>query len=356
MKKLILFAMNILFAASAFAQKQTYDIVSYTAPKDWTEKQGGGNISYSRIDGGSWAQIAIYQHRSSEGDIQADFDKDWNELVTPGRTVSAPEKTEPQTSDGFTVMSGSGVWQYNGTNVASMLTVYSNQKICIALLCNTTAMPYLKEYQNFIGSLDINVGNDVETAVSESNPSSEPNPSTTNTTTADVNSVSIVGLWIDYMLETTGYNINGMPQYTAGYLRKEYSFNADGTYVFRNKQWLTKTKDILFMYESGTYKVNGNQLTITPQTGKSGFWGKLARTTEWGKMVKMNDYKLEKTTYSFEIKYFSASDSYSLNLNAGAPTQRDGGQFNSANDPYEFHYNLRKLETLIDNPPGWSPR
>ncbi|MFT3827433.1 MAG: hypothetical protein QM731_26155 [Chitinophagaceae bacterium] len=349
MKKIILLAMNIILAASGFAQTHTFDIVTYTPPKDWTEKQGEGNISYSRIDGGSWAQIAIYQHRSSEGNIQADFDKDWSELVAAGKTISAPEKTEPKTAEGFTVMSGSGVWQYNGTNVASVLTVYSNQKICIALLCNSTAMPYLKEYQKLIGSLDINVPNDAETPGAGNNTSA---PSS-STTTAGVNNTSIVGLWIDYILETTGYSINGMPQYTAGYMRKEYSFNADGTYIFRNKQWLTKTKDILFIYESGTYEVEGNKLIISPKAGKSGFWGKTRSTIEWGKLVKTADYKLEKTTYTFEIKYFSGSDSYRLELNSGKPTQRDGGQFNSANEPYNFLYNLRKLESLIDYPPGW---
>lgn len=82
MKNILMLSPLLAMGGAGFAQqKQTYDIVTYTPPKDWTEKQNGGNISYSRIDGGSWAQIAIYQHRDSEGDIQADFDKDWNELV-----------------------------------------------------------------------------------------------------------------------------------------------------------------------------------------------------------------------------------------------------------------------------------
>ncbi len=340
--------MNLILTASVFAQKQTYDIVTYTPPKDWTEKQSDGNISYSRIDGGNWAQIAIYQHRNSEGDIQADFDKDWNELVAAGKTITAPEKTEPKTAEGFTVMSGSGVWQYNGANVATMLTVYTNQKICIAMLCNSTAMPYLKEYQKLIGSLDINAADDAAAATENNTP-----PQPHNTTAADSGNISIVGLWTDYMLETNGNYVNGQPQYTAGYFRKEYLFNADGTYTFRNKQWLVKTKDISFIYESGTYEVNGGQMTVTPKNGKSGFWGKTKTTTEWGTLVKTSAYKLEKVTYTFEIKYFPDYKSYSLILKPGKPTERDGGRFNSPNDPYEFHYTLRTLESLVDNPPGF---
>lgn len=232
-----------------------------------------------------------------------------------------------------------------------MLTVYSNRKTCIAVLCNTTAMPYLKEYQKLISSLDINPANDTEATGTQSN-----NPTQSGApVTAGVTKGSVVGLWTDYMLETNGYNINNMPQYTAGYLRKEYAFNADGTYTFRNKQWIVKTKDILFIYESGTYKVEGNRLTITPKTGKSGFWAKMARTTEWGKLVKMSDYKLEKTSYTFDIEDFSGSDSRRLNLQSDKSTQRDGGRFNRPDDPFIFHYSWRNSASIIDNPPGFKP-
>ncbi|AHF17272.1 hypothetical protein NIASO_05055 [Niabella soli DSM 19437] len=340
--------LTLLLSMTAVAQKQTYDIVSYTPPKDWTEKQSGSNISYSRIDGGSWAQIAIYQHRNCEGDIQTDFDKEWNELAASNKAISSPERTMPQTEDGWTVMSGSGIWQYNGANVASVLTVYSNNRVCISVLCNATAQPYLKDYQALIGSLDLNPDGVSEIAATE-------NPSSTAAanTPANNGNASIAGLWCDYVLETTAYTINGRPQYTAGYLRKEYTFHPDGTYIFRNKQWLTKTKDILFIYETGTYSVSGNQLTITPDKGKGEFWSKTNSSKEWGKLVKSSDYKVEKVTYSFEIIQDPAYGN-SIVLKPGKPTERDGGKFNAPNDPYEFRYKKREqLGTLIDNPPGF---
>lgn len=329
-------------AFTGFAQKQTFDIVTYTPPAGWEQKQTESNISYSRIDGSSWAQIAIYQHRRCEGDIQADFDKDWNELVATGKTISSPEKTEPQTAEGWTVMSGSGVWQYNGANVATVLTVYSNNSVCIAVLCNATAQPYLKDYKALIGSLDLDA-----TRVSVT-PAIQ-NTDTTANTTASVNTgnISIIGLWTSYVLETNGYQ-----QYTAGYLRKEYLFKNDGTYIFRNKQWLTKAKDILFIYESGTYTVNGNQLTITPKQGIGQFWSKTNSSKEWGKLVKSSDYKSEKVTYTFQI-IDDATYGNGIVLKPGKATERDGGKFNAADDPFEFRYSFRKLESAIDNPPGF---
>ncbi len=346
MTKYLITLAVLLSNATSYAQKKTFDIISYQAPAGWAAKEGNGYISYSKVDGSSWAQIAIYQHRSSEGDVQKDFDKDWKELVAPAsRGISAPEKTVPQTANGWTVMSGAGVWQFNGANVASILTTYSNNTVCVSLLCNATAEPYLKEYQTLIGSLNLDAG-----ATAPAQTTATP-PSNTNTNpSVNTNEPSIAGLWCDYLLETRGY-INGMPQYTAGYFRKEYSFNTDGTYIYRVKNWSTMAKDILFVYETGTYLISGNQLTITPRKGKGEWWGKQGgKTNEWGSLVKSADYKTEKVTYTFEIKYFSGSKSYSLILRPGQSTVREG---DISHQP-DFHYAQRTLQTLIDNPPGFN--
>jgi len=343
-KRLFSVILLLLAIMTSYAQKKTFDIVSYNEPAGWTPQQGIGNVSYSRIDGSSWAQIAIYEHRSSEGDIQKDFDKDWKELVeSVSKNISAPEKTVPQSAEGWTVMSGAGVWQFNGTNVASMLTVYSNNKICMSVLCNATAQPYFKDYQTLIGSLDLDASRSMETAVISNN-------SSTANSNPSVNTVhsSLVGLWCDNILETSGY-MNGFAQYTAGYFRKEYLFNVDGTYVFRIKNWSVYMEDILFAYETGTYSVSGNQLTIAPTQGKGEWWSKAksGRTNEWGTLVKASDYKLEKVTYAFEIKYYSGTKDYSLILKSGNPTQRENSQ------QTETHYAQRIEPSLIDNPPGF---
>jgi len=330
MKISILLTAGVALAMNGFAQKKTYDIATFTAPVGWTEKQDEGGISYSKIDGASWAQIAIYQHRTSDGDINTDFDKDWNELVAANKTIAAPEKTKAQKEKSWTVMSGSGVWQYNGANVASILTVYTNNKICIAILCNATAQPYLKEYKDLIGLLNLNANNI---------------PRAANTATStDKNTNAVVGLWCDNTLETTGNYVNGFPQYTAGYMRSEYAFYADGTYLFRRKNWQTTMKEILFVYETGTYSVNGNQLTISPKQGKGGWWSKQGQRADlWGSFLKASDYKMEKKIYSFEIKYFSGSNNYSLIIK---PNNSNKPQDETSFSKYEDG------KSIIDNPPG----
>ncbi len=328
---------------SGFAQKQTFDVVSYTAPKNWTEQKGEDNISYSKIDGSSWAQIAIYQHRNSEGDIQTDFDKEWNELVAANKTISSPEKTEPQTAEGWTVMSGSGVWQYNGANVATMLTVYSNNSVCISVLCNATAKPYLKDYQTLIGSLDLDASKATETSSTENNSAS-----------ANTNGVSLTGLWIQYRGEDAGY-ANGFRMTTGGYFRKEYLLKEDGTYIFRMKNWSAHQDNIYFVYETGTYTVNGSQLTISPKQGKAGWWKKYGNITDkWGSYLKAdNDYKPEKTTYPFYTQHPENRNDMLLILTNPNATKRDGTIDINDGTTKKWVYGWGGTKSLIDNPPGF---
>lgn len=333
-----------LSSISAFAQNQTFDIVTYTPPKDWTEQKGESNISYSRIDGGSWAQIAIYQHSNSAGDIQADFDKEWNELVVSGKTISSPEKTEPQTADGWTMMSGSGVWQYNGANVASILTVYSNNSVCISVLCNSTAKPYLKDYQTLIGSLNLDASKATETSSVENNSAS-----------ANTNGVSLTGQWEQYRREELAGGLNGYRFYTGGYYTKEYLLKEDGTYIFRRKNWVASRDDIYFIYETGTYTVNGNQLTITPKQGKAGWWKKYGSiANKWGSFLKAdNDYKPEKTTYLFYTQHQESREDMLLILTNPNATQRDGPIDINEGTTMKWVFRWGSQKKFIDNPPGF---
>lgn len=341
----IVFSVHLMvFTLTTFAQKKTFDIVTYTAPKNWTEQKGNGSISYSRIDGASWAQIAIYEHRNSEGDIQSDFDKDWKELVAGDRTISSQEKTKPQTEEGWTVMSGSGVWQYNGTNVASILTVYSNKKSCVAVLCNSTAQPYLKEYQTLISTIDLKT---VANAFELEN-ESQANTNTTSPKSDKTINSSVLGLWVFYNTETNG----NYAQLTGGYMRREYVFKADGTYTFRAKDWMVFVKNIFFAYESGTYKIDGNKITITPKKGKGEWWSKTpdGRTEGWGKFVKSADYKLESITYTFELFHVSDENKNKIILTSSKPTSREGSKGNT--NEHDFHYeSYDSNKSLIDNPP-----
>jgi hypothetical protein len=67
-------------------------------------------------------------------------------------------------------------------------------------------------------------------------------------------------------------------------------------------------------YETGTYTINGNQLTIVPAKGYNEEWSKIGKTSNgnsdvtnhainetWGKKLKTSNRKLEQVTYTFSV-------------------------------------------------------
>lgn len=339
MKFLIITVFTCL-SITVFAQRQSFDIVSYSVPAKWQKQQneGGVQLSVSDKKTGTYALAIITKATASDASANENFNTDWTRLVKNTVQVNGePTMQKPSTENGWEIVSGNAIYtEAAGKGSVTLLTATGGGKMASVVLMTNTQQ-YQNELLSFVNSLEL-------TKISQNE--------TGNSAKTDQNGKSsIVGLWCDYVLETTGYSINGMQQYTAGYLRKEYTFYSDGTYLFRNKQWLTKAPDITFMYETGTYTVQNNQLSLTPKSGKAGFWGKKSSTKEWGTLKKSSDYKLEKTTYTFEI-IIDPDYGTSIVLKPSKPTQRDGGQFNAAGDPYEFHYS-RKSESLIDNPPGF---
>ncbi len=343
MKNSFLVIFFACFSMNSFAQKQSFDVVSFTAPKDWQQQQNEGGMQLSVTDKktGGYAIAVITKATNTVAAANENFNNNWTRLVKSSVQVNEePAMQQPTQENGWDVISGNANYtEGSKKGMATLLTATGgNQTVSVILMTNT------QQFQNELLALL----NSLELSKIASTSGNIKIPSTASSTIG----ASIVGLWTDYILETTGYYINNMPQYTSGYLRKEYAFNANGTYVFRNKQWLTKAPDITFLYETGTYTINGNQLTITPENGKGGFWGKKSSTKDWGPLIKLSDYKLEKTVYTVEM-INDPTYGNSLVIKPTKPTQRDGGKFNAPNDPIEFHYKLRTMESLIDNPPGF---
>jgi hypothetical protein len=338
-KKLLVFHLILFMSLTACTQKQSFDVLTYTAPKGWQQQQQESSVQLSVSDSktGAYALALITKATASDAGAAVNFKTDWDKLVKASVQVNdAPAMQEPVTENGWNVISGTANYTDDTQKgVATLLTATGGgQMVSVVLMTNTDK--YQNELLTFIRSLQL------------LKPVSNPVQQNRATVSASGNK-SIAGLWNYNILETSGY-INGMPQYSAGYSRREYAFYPDGTYVFRTKIWLTTVKDILYVFEKGNYTVDGNQLTVIPQSGKGEWWSKKDNhTAKWGKLVKASSFKLEKTTYRFEIKYFSGSKSYALNLVSTKQTERDGGLSNEG-----YHYSLYEDGiSNIDSPPGY---
>ncbi len=335
--------LSLLTLSIGIQDQKKFGIATYQAPNGWKEEKGDGLISYAKTSGSDFGQIALYEHTKSKGSIQADFDGQWEEIVAKGKEISEPDKTKPTTVNGWTAMSGSGTWKFNGANVATILTVYSNQKVSVSILVNFTAPELARDYVTMLESLSLDASK-----------------ATTSTPTAPKNTKgnNLVGRnWEGVSLEKY---VAGGPNmfHTGGFFSARYKFNADGTYQFYGVLASNIIDGKTFQYESGTYAIAGNQLTISPKQGTTEEWSKKGKTSNgnseirnreinetWGKKLKTLPRKLDKVTYTFRVEYLVGNKADTLILEFPKKNARE----DTGNMTYYFETPTSRLTPL---PPG----
>ncbi|OSZ76819.1 hypothetical protein CAP36_10305 [Chitinophagaceae bacterium IBVUCB2] len=327
---------------SGYTQKKIFDVLSYTPPKGWQQQQNEGGVQLSVTDKetGGYAIALITKATATDATPYENFNTDWDKLVKASVEVSTkPALQDPVKENGWDIISGTANYtDGEQKGLATLLTATGGgQMVSVVLMTNSNQ--YQNELLAFINSLNL-----AKASATVANNKTLPANNT--------NSASIVGMWVFYNTETNGtYN-----QLTGGYMRREYAFYGDGTYLFRAKDWMVYVKDILFVYETGTYSINGNQITLSPKKGKGEWWSKAAsgRTTGWGKLVRAStDFKLEKTTYTLDFASYIGNDEITLLLRSPKATQRDGNNGDKTG-LQEYRYKSRDINnSLIDNPPGF---
>lgn len=157
--KSILSAILFLFIfATVFAQKDSLDIVTYKPLKGWDRKDQNSFRAYSYINkkDKSWCQICIYKSTNSKGNIDADFESEWNELAaTPYKISEAPEKSAIQEADGWKIISGAGKFQFNDSGAAVIVTTYSGYGRCVSIVATTANQRYLQDIIDFVGTVEL---------------------------------------------------------------------------------------------------------------------------------------------------------------------------------------------------------
>lgn len=104
---------------------------------------------------------------------------------------------------------------------------------------------------------------------------------------------------------------------SAGTLRLSYSFDADGTYIFKSER--SPTSNVWWtIEETGTYSLNGNSLTVIPKTSKA-----TLRNLS-GVVQETKNNPLEKVTYQWKTHYFAGNRELNLVLEPPQATDRDG--------------------------------
>ena len=160
MKKIFyLLLLSFLPLAEAFCQTETFDIVTYTPPKDWKKISKEGVVIYTNTDTnkGSFCILSIYACAESTGDPQKDFNKEWKDMVVTPFKAAANPKTETQTSpDGWKAVAGVATIKQDGVDSYVMLTVFSGFGKAVSILANFNDPAYATNIDDLMGNMTLN--------------------------------------------------------------------------------------------------------------------------------------------------------------------------------------------------------
>jgi hypothetical protein len=128
MKKITILLFLTAIMQQGIGQTETFDIVTYTAPKNWNKDVKPGVVNYTNVNAatGGFCVITMYASTASTGDAQKDFFNKWNELVaTPYKAEPNPQTETQINADGWKVVTGAAAVKLEGADVYIILTVAS---------------------------------------------------------------------------------------------------------------------------------------------------------------------------------------------------------------------------------------
>ncbi|WP_315821407.1 hypothetical protein [Paraflavitalea speifideaquila] len=160
-------------------------------------------------------------------------------------------------------------------------------------------------------------------------PETEKAPTATTQQTVISDRSSVIGTWVKASTNNNSHDVgNGLH----GYFSCQYLFDKNGRYSFVSRTF-SYLPDIILAKESGSYSINGNTITLTPQSSIIQKWskgyttgadGRKVYVDKLGTLLSSQQRPLEKTSYRFTKEYFSGVQEWSLALSADKVTLRDG--------------------------------
>ena len=309
MKKIGLVFLLSLTLTNLFAQKETFDVMRYAPPAGWKKEVTQTLTSYSITNNGngSWCQIGLIKTTVSKGSLDADFQSEWQELIVKSFSpTQAPQMIEDRDADGWKIRAGLAKFVFNKSEAIAMLTVLSGFGRCASIVATTNSQDYLKDIQALLASVELIKP---ETA----------GPSAAAAGAGD--NASILGTWSASASDQSSFRVNNGVMSS---ITRQYTFNADGTYLFYSKTFDPLMDKMLLGRESGTYRISGDTLALAPAKSVLEAWSKKDGTDRWGRLLSSQKRSLENVTYRFAKNYFSGLREWSLILRADRETQRDG--------------------------------
>ena len=148
----------LIISSTCFAQTETFDIVTYTPPKDFKKDSKQGVVNYTNFNAtkGTFCVIAMYASRASTGDAEKDFKNEWQELVTTPYKAEANPTTETKiTDEGWKVVTAMAPVKLDGVDCYIMLTVVSGFGKTLSIRTSLNDEAYITEINALFESMEL---------------------------------------------------------------------------------------------------------------------------------------------------------------------------------------------------------
>ena len=333
MKKALLIFVCCAIAAISFAQKENFDLINYTAPKGWKKDVTENTTSYTIVNGNTWCNINIVKSTTSKGDINQDFESEWQMVVKSYKPADAPQLNEAQEANGWKIKGGGSKFVFNNSDAFVFLTTATGYNRCASIVATTNSQDYLKEIEALLASVEL----------------IKPENFSQQTQVADDDKNSLLGTWGANASDNSNYRMkNGI----MNYISRQYTFNGDGSYSFVSKAFDPLMDKILLGKENGNYQIIGSTISITPKKSVLEAWSKKNGGDDWGKLLSTQNIALEKATYQFTKHFFSGTQIWNLVLQSEKATQRDGTQSSNTSFKNAWYYGPLSANNLQIKLPG----
>ena len=229
-----------------FCQTERLDIIQYTPPKGWTKTPKEGVMVFSDINKSTngFCILTVNVSKASAGSPQKDFANEWSELIVERFKAEASPKTETQTEDGWTSVSGGAQIELEGGKSYVILTVLSGFGRTASFYALLNDQSYLRQLDAFIASIKM----EKTTALSNPTPTNQandpfpdrpgyaPQKPLSGTLNASITMADLVGTWDHGAGSVQTY----IDSYTGDYsgtnttfYGEQYSIRSDGTFTFK---------------------------------------------------------------------------------------------------------------------------
>lgn len=165
MKRLLLLVVLVLLPAPARADKKAvYDLIHYSPPAPWKKAAWKRDdsvkniLSYTMTDKETktYCQIFLIRSTTSKGDVDADFDSEWKELVVKQYKVTDPaQTTDTAEENGWKVKAGVATFAFSGGTSIAMLTTISGYTRATSIVAVTSHEQFAPAIQALLGSVEL---------------------------------------------------------------------------------------------------------------------------------------------------------------------------------------------------------